>query len=86
MAGEWEETTLGECAQWLSGGTPFKGNKAFWSGPIPWVSAKDMKSFRLHDAEDHISPLAVGNGAKLVPAGTIGSVPLRGVKPEARMP
>jgi type I restriction enzyme S subunit len=71
MAGEWEETTLGECAQWLSGGTPFKGNKAFWSGPIPWVSAKDMKSFRLHDAEDHISPLAVGNGAKLVPAGTI---------------
>ena len=71
MAGEWEETTLGECAQWFSGGTPFKGNKAFWSGPIPWVSAKDMKSFRLHDAEDHISPIAVGNGAKLVPAGTI---------------
>ena len=71
MAGEWKETTLGECAQWLSGGTPFKGNEAFWSGPIPWVSAKDMKSFRLHDAEDHISPIAVGNGGKLVPAGTI---------------
>jgi type I restriction enzyme S subunit len=71
MAGDWEETTLGECAVWLSGGTPFKGNEAFWSGPIPWVSAKDMKSFRLHDAEDHISPLAVGNGGKLVPAGTI---------------
>ena len=71
MAGEWKETTLGECAAWLSGGTPFKGNEAFWSGTIPWVSAKDMKSFRLHDAEDHISPLAVGNGGKLVPAGTI---------------
>jgi type I restriction enzyme S subunit len=71
MAGEWKETTLGECAAWLSGGTPFKGNEAFWFGPIPWVSAKDMKSFRLDDAEDHISPLAVGNGGKLVPAGTI---------------
>lgn len=71
MAGEWKGTTLGECAAWLSGGTPFKGNDAFWSGSIPWVSAKDMKSFRLHDAEDHISPLAVGNGGKLVPAGTI---------------
>lgn len=71
MEGEWKETTLGECAAWLSGGTPFKGNEAFWSGTIPWVSAKDMKSFRLHDAEDHISPLAVGNGGKLVPAGTI---------------
>ena len=71
MAGEWKETTLGECAAWLSGGTPFKGKEAFWSGPIPWVSAKDMKSFRLYDAEDHISPLAVGNGGKLAPGGTI---------------
>jgi len=71
MAGDWKETLLGDCAAWLSGGTPFKGNDAFWSGPIPWVSAKDMKSFRLHDAEDHISPLAVGNGGKVVPAGTV---------------
>jgi type I restriction enzyme S subunit len=71
MAGDWQETTLGECAAWLSGGTPFKGNPEFWSGPIPWVSAKDMKSFRLHDAEDHISPLAVGSGGKIVPVGTI---------------
>jgi hypothetical protein len=71
MAGEWKGTTLGECAAWLSGGTPFKGNDAFWSGSIPWISAKDMKSFRLHDAEDHISPLAVSCGGKLVPAGTI---------------
>lgn len=71
MAVDWAETTLGECATWLSGGTPFKGNQAFWCGSIPWVSAKDMKSFRLHDAEDHISPLAIGNGGKLVPAGTI---------------
>ena len=71
MAVDWAETTLGECATWLSGGTPFKGNQAFWCGSIPWVSAKDMKSFRLHDAEDHISQLAVGNGGKLVPAGTI---------------
>jgi type I restriction enzyme S subunit len=71
MTGKWKEITLGECAAWLSGGTPFKGNGAFWSGTIPWVTAKDMKSFRLDDAEDHISPLAVGSGGKLVPAGTI---------------
>ena len=48
---QWQETTLGDSADWLSGGTPFKGNSAFWSGTIPWVSAKDMKAFRLHDAE-----------------------------------
>jgi type I restriction enzyme S subunit len=71
MAFEWIETNLGECAAWLSGGTPSKGNEAFWNGSIPWVSAKDMKSFRLYEAEDHISPIAVGNGCKLVPAGTV---------------
>jgi len=68
---EWKTTTLGECAEWLSGGTPSKGNDEFWSGTIPWVSAKDMKSFRLHDVEDHISESAIGRGGKLVPAGTI---------------
>ena len=67
----WRKTTLGDCADWQSGGTPFKGNPAFWSGTIPWVSAKDMKVFRLHDAEDHISTAAIGKGGKLVPAGTI---------------
>lgn len=71
MVGDWEETTLGDCADWLSGGTPSKGNVEFWCGSIPWVSAKDMKSFHLYDAEDHISPLAIGNGGKVVPAGTI---------------
>jgi type I restriction enzyme S subunit len=63
--------SLGDCADWLSGGTPFKGNPDFWRGSIPWISAKDMKSFRLYDAEDHISDSAVGNGGKVVPAGTI---------------
>ena len=71
MAGEWIEKSLGECATWMSGGTPYKGNDAYWSGSIPWVSAKDMKSFRLYGAEDHISTIAIGNGGKLVPPGTI---------------
>lgn len=67
----WNSRTLGECADWLSGGTPSKGNPAYWQGEIPWISAKDMKAFRLHDAEDHISEDAVGNGGKVVPAGTV---------------
>jgi type I restriction enzyme, S subunit len=71
MPSKWRETVLGECVEWLSGGTPFKGNTAFWSGAIPWASAKDMKSFHLDDTEDHISEEAVGNGGKVVPAETI---------------
>jgi len=54
-----------------SGSTPSKANAAFWSGSIPWVSAKDMKRLFLEDAEDHISQAAVDDGVRLVPAGTL---------------
>ena len=66
-----ESSTLGECSEWASGGTPSKSNAAFWTGSIPWVSAKDMKTFRLHDAEDHISGESIGKGGKITPEGSI---------------
>ncbi len=66
----WQTRSLGECADWLSGGTPSKANPSFWNGSIPWVSAKDMKSFRIRDTEDHISHSAVGRGGKVIPPGT----------------
>lgn len=71
MQHDWTATSLGRCATWSSGGTPSKGNPEFWNGTVPWVSAKDMKTFRLHDAEDHISDAAIGRGGKIVPQGTI---------------
>ncbi|MBI3798117.1 MAG: restriction endonuclease subunit S [Deltaproteobacteria bacterium] len=37
------------------GGTPSKANAAYWTGPVPWVSPKDMKRWLIDDAEDHIS-------------------------------
>ncbi|MBU1236064.1 MAG: restriction endonuclease subunit S [Gammaproteobacteria bacterium] len=48
------------------GGTPSKANAAYWDGPIPWVSPKDMKSVMLSDASDHISQEAVENSATSV--------------------
>ncbi|MBK8233729.1 MAG: restriction endonuclease subunit S [Candidatus Eisenbacteria bacterium] len=71
MAGEWRETTLGEVTDFLSGGTPSKGRPDYWVGSVPWVSAKDMKRFRLDDTEDHVSEDGVSNGTKLVPAGSV---------------
>jgi type I restriction enzyme S subunit len=71
MAVEWRDTTLGDVTDFLSGGTPSKDRPDYWVGSIPWVSAKDMKRFRLNDSEDHVSDDAVANGAKLVPAGTV---------------
>ena len=67
----WFETTLGDITDFLSGGTPSKSRPDYWNGSVPWVSAKDMKRFRLHDTEDRITAEAVSNGAKLVPAGTV---------------
>ena len=71
MADEWTSTTLGDVASFLSGGTPPKDNPAYWEGTTPWVSAKDMKRFRLEDTEDHLTDDGILRGSKLVPAGTV---------------
>ena len=67
----WRETTLGSVTEFLSGGTPSKAQAAYWNGSMPWVSAKDMKRFRLRDTENHVTVEGVANGTKLVPAGTV---------------
>ena len=71
MVGEWVESTLGEVADFLSGGTPAKSCAEYWGGSIPWVSAKDMKRFRIEDTEDHVSEVGVDSGTRLVPEGTV---------------
>ncbi|MGA1997945.1 MAG: restriction endonuclease subunit S, partial [Bryobacteraceae bacterium] len=71
MAVKWRATTLGQLTDFLSGGTPSKDAPEYWGGSVPWVSAKDMKRFRLDDTEDHVTADGIANGTKLVPAGTI---------------
>lgn len=68
---EWRETSLGAIADFISGGTPTKAEPAFWGGAIPWVSAKDMKRFRLADTEDHVTEEGRASGTRAVPAGTV---------------
>jgi type I restriction enzyme S subunit len=46
----WRGSNLGECARFLSGGTPSKDVAAFWNGDFPWITARDMKSFKLERA------------------------------------
>ena len=71
MASEWTETTLGTIVEFQSGGTPSKDRAEFWGGSIPWVSAKDMKRFRLDDTEDHVTEEGAANGTKVIPVGTV---------------
>ena len=67
----WSKLPLGEVGRWLSGGTPSLAVADYWGGDLPWVSPKDMKAPRLHDAIDHISNAAVEAGATVLPAGAV---------------
>lgn len=68
----WSWVRLGELGGFLGGGTPAKSNAAFWEGPIPWVSPKDMKRPYIDDAEDHISEAAVeGSAVKMIPSRSL---------------
>ena len=67
----WEVVRLGDVGRWLSGGTPSKKRGDYWSGDLPWVSPKDMKTREIHDAKDHISEEGAKAGSRVVPAGTI---------------
>jgi type I restriction enzyme, S subunit len=82
----WRWVKLGELGSFVGGGTPSKANAAFWKGPIPWVSPKDMKRPYIDDAADHISAAAVeGSAAKLVPPRSLLFV-VRGMNPFRLLP
>lgn len=62
--------SLGELATFLSGGTPSKARPEYWGGPIPWISAKDMKSFYLESSELGISDVAKKT-LRIAPRGAV---------------
>jgi len=53
------------------GKTPSTSNSKYWNGTICWTSAKDFNSKEIHDSEDKITELAVKDGMKVYPSGTI---------------
>lgn len=68
----WTRAVLGHVVGVRSGATPSKDDPSFWDGTIPWVSPKDMKVFRIGDAEDHVSEHAVRSSAlRMLPAGCV---------------
>jgi type I restriction enzyme S subunit len=70
----WPIRPLGDCAKFLSGGTPRKDRTEFWEGDIPWVSSGEMTENRIHDASLHITAEAVEAGSRLVPENTVLAV------------
>lgn len=71
--GRWPVKPLADgCSNIFSGATPSTENPDFWTGSIPWVSPKDMKSSELFNAIDHISELALkASRLRLLPANTV---------------
>jgi type I restriction enzyme, S subunit len=68
----WTWAPLKYLVTFTSGGTPSKENRAFWDGDVPWASSKDLKVEWLDDTEDHITQVAIDQGAAaLVRAGSI---------------
>lgn len=67
----WEGRSLADVGKWTSGGTPAKGNPAYWDGQVPWVSPKDMKVFRLFETQDTVTIRGVEAGSRLVPPGSV---------------
>jgi type I restriction enzyme S subunit len=68
----WALRPLKSLAKFRSGGTPDKRTTDYWDGDIPWASAKDLKVDQLLDTIDHITQLALDDGAAtLVPAEAV---------------
>lgn len=56
------------CDGIYGGGTPSKSHKEYYTGNIPWVTPKDMKTLSIDDSQNHINSEAIENStAKLIP-------------------
>jgi type I restriction enzyme S subunit len=68
----WRIKRLKHLVRFLGGGTPSKAVDSYWSGPIPWVSPKDMRTDSIFDSQDHISESALHESVvQLVPTGAV---------------
>jgi type I restriction enzyme S subunit len=68
---EWRTAPLGQLVRFASGATPSREDPRFWNGDIPWLSAKDMKKFRLNDSIEKVTREGINNGARLIEAGSV---------------
>jgi len=48
-----------------SGGTPSRSNSEYWGDYLPWITAKDLKSFHLKDSLEKLSLKAFEKGVPL---------------------
>ena len=71
----WAETSIGKVTVVESGGTPSTKNSSYWGDEIPWITPRDLSSFKgvfIEKGERSISIEGLDNSsAKLLPKNTI---------------
>lgn len=68
----WVETELKNISIIQSGGTPARGNNAYWNGNIPWVKISDLKEFYVRETKEFITEKGLNNSStRVFPEGTI---------------
>jgi type I restriction enzyme S subunit len=71
----WSDTTIGEVAEVVGGGTPSTGNPEYWNGGILWATPTDvtaLESRYISQTKTTISGAGLRNsGASLLPARSV---------------
>jgi len=68
----WVQTTLGEVAEWGSGGTPNRAMPKYFSGTIPWIKTGELNNNLITKTEEYLSEEALKNSsAKIFSKGSI---------------
>lgn len=68
----WPTVTLGEVAEWGSGGTPSRGNRDFYGGEIPWATIGDLTDGEVTYTAESITEAGLSqSSAKLVQPGAV---------------
>jgi type I restriction enzyme S subunit len=71
-ANQWRIVRLGDFAKTSSGGTPKRGNAAYYQGDIPWVKSGELGDSTVYETAEKISREALAaSSAKLFPRGTL---------------
>lgn len=73
FSGEWEETTIGDIASVVGGGTPSTGNPSYWNGPIQWFTPSEVGHIKYVDkSERTITTDGIdSSSAKIIPAKSL---------------
>jgi type I restriction enzyme S subunit len=79
VPGHWAVVPLKYVVEMRSGGTPSKERVDYWNGTVSWASSKDLKVDELYDTVDHVTELAVLDGAAAVVAAGASLVVVRGM-------